>query len=351
MKQTLFLHDKAVVGIDISSTYIKIMSINTKKWLVTGYGSIAVDPTKLQESMTNDPAYLIETMKTLLKKNVIGKLPSNHAVISIPTNRTYSRSISVPKAAAKKLDEAVQLEAEQYIPVGLADLNVSYEIITKTDTNVITLMSAAPKKVIANVVSACSAAGFDVMLVEPSIGSVARLITLTEEGNLPTVIVDIGAASTDIAILDKKIRATGSVQVGGNTFTFDISKKLNTSLENAHQLKILNGLSVSPKQAKIKAAIKPSLDLIVSEIRKIIRYYSERIEDNHKIEQVIIVGSGSSIPGLGDYFTDELTMASRVASPWQILDFGKLPQPSKQFKSRYITVAGIASVSPKDIWK
>ena len=44
-------------------------------------------------------------------------------------------------------------------------------------------------------------------------------------------------------------------------------------------------------------------------------------------------------------------MAARVASPWQKLDFGKLQEPPKQFKSRYITVAGAAILAPGNIWK
>lgn len=351
MKHKLFLHDKPVVGIDISPTYIKLMGVDTKKWLVTTYGSISVDPAKLQESLNGSSDYLTVQLKELVSKNIVGKFSTRYAVVSIPTNRTYSRSINIPVSTTKKMDGAIQLEAEQYIPVPLSELNVSYEIITKDKETADVLMSAAPKKVVDSVVTACNNAGFTTLMVEPSINSVARLITLTEEGHLPTVIVDIGAANTDIAVLDKKIRATGGTQVGGNTFTVDISKKLNTSLESAHQLKVLNGLNVSPKQVKIKSALKPSLDQIVLEIKKIIRYYNERIASEQKIEQVIIVGGGSNIPGLGDYFTDQLTMPVRIASPWQVLNFGKLAQPSKQFKSRYITVAGLASTTPKDIWK
>ena len=67
--------------------------------------------------------------------------------------------------------------------------------------------------------------------------------------------------------------------------------------------------------------------------------------------RIIIVGGGSSMPGIGDYFTNNLMIATRVASPWQMLNFVKLPQPARQFKSRYLTVAGLASVKPEDIWK
>jgi type IV pilus assembly protein PilM len=349
MKQTLFLHSKPLVAIDISPTYIKLMSVDTKKWLVTSYGSVTVDPQKLQESILGNGEYMAEMIKEVVSKDVVGKLPSNHVVVSIPTNRTYSRSIRIPKEAARKLDDAVRLEAEQYIPVSLADLNLSYQVIETTPEYVDALMSAAQKKVVGNVVAACEAAGLLVLMVEPSINSVARLITLTEEGHLPTVIVDIGAATTDIAVLDRQVRATASVPIGGNTFTFEISKHLGTTLENAHQLKVLSGLNMSPKQAKIRASLKQPLGQIISEVGKIMRYYNERIVENGKIEQIIIVGGGSNMPGLGDYLTNELTMPARVASPWQVLDFAKLPQPSKQFKARYITVAGLASVSPTEV--
>ena len=89
----------------------------------------------------------------------------------------------------------------------------------------------------------------------------------------------------------------------------------------------------------------------MQEIKKIVRYYTERVEGARKLEQVIIVGGGSNLPGIGEYFTDNLVIAARVASPWQLLNFAKLPQPARQFKPRYLTVAGLASVKQEEIWQ
>ena len=97
--------------------------------------------------------------------------------------------------------------------------------------------------------------------------------------------------------------------------------------------------------------MRPSLERIVTEIRKVIRYYNERLVDNRKIEQILIVGGGANVPGIGEFFTNELVMPARVASPWQKLDFGNLPEPNKQFRPRYITVAGLACVTPEEVWK
>jgi type IV pilus assembly protein PilM len=351
MKQRLFLHDKPLTGIEISQTGVKIMSINTKKWAVTGYGSIDLDPAKLQESLAKNDDYLAKSIRSLLDKNIVGKIPSDHVVLSVPTGRTYSRSLTLPKEAEKNLFEAIKLEAEQYIPVPLSELNVGYEIIKRHKDTIEVTISAAPSKLVDSLVAACDASGLTVLMAEPSINSVARLINKTEEGQLATIIVDIGAAATDVAVLDGTIRASASVNEGGNTFTLNIANKLKVPLQNAHQLKVLSGLSHGPKQTKITEALDSSLSAIVTEIQKIMRYYSERIDDKKKIEQIIIVGGGSNVPGLGDYFTQALTMPARVASPWQVLNFGKLTQPSRQFKPRYITAAGLACISPKEVWK
>jgi len=257
----------------------------------------------------------------------------------------------VPTDAEKNLADAVQLEVEQYIPITASELYVDYQVIERSPKELNVLVSAVPKKIVDSITSACQKAGLVVTMVEPGINAAARLIRATEEGHLPSIIIDIGAATTDVALLDNSaVRLTGSVAVGGHTFTLRISESLKVSLEEAHQLKVHSGLSPGPHQLKLKAALESSLNQIVSEMRKIIRYYNERIGVSTKIEQIIIVGGGSNTPGIGEAITDAMMMPARVASPWDSLDFGNLQPPSKQFKPRYITAAGLAIVDPKEIW-
>jgi len=347
----LFYTDKPIIGLDISNTGIKVMSVDTKRWLVLGYGSIDLDPKKVKESFEGESTYLADNLQLLLKEKVIGVLHSSHAIIGVPTDRTFSRTFSLPTKVAKKLKDAVELEVDQYIPVPASALYIDYEVIEKNKQGINILMSAVPRVIVDKCVAAAEAAGLTTSMVEPGMSAAARLLTKTEDGQLPSVIVDIGPSTTDIAVLDSgSIRITGGLPIGGNTFTIDIAKKLSITLENAHQLKVLNGLSAGSRQAKIKDAIEPNLKRIVSETRKVMRYYNERIRDDRKLEQLLVVGSGSNIPGIGEYFTNELIMPARVASPWQKLDFGKLPEPAKQFRPRYITVAGLSCVNPGRIW-
>lgn len=347
----LFHKDKPIIGLDISQTGIKVMAIDTQKWLVLGYGSVDLDPQKIQASLESGDEYLGDNLRGLFADKIVGSLPSNQVVIGIPSNKSFSRTFSLPAKAEKNIADAVEVEVDQYIPIPISSLYVDYEVIERTKEQVTAVMSAVPKTLVDNVLAAASKAELDPVMLEPGINAVARLLESTEEGHLTTLIVDIGPASTDIAVLDDStIRISGGLGIGGNTFTLDIAKKLNVTLENAHQLKVLNGINASPRQKQLVNALTPSLDRIIAEVRKVMRYYSERITEGHKIEQILVVGSGSNVPGIGDYFTNELIMPARTASPWQHLNFGTLPQPHKQFRPRYITVAGLASVKTEEIW-
>lgn len=347
----LYYKNRPIIGLDISQTGVKLMAVDAKKMLVSGYGSMDLDPVKVDESLEKKSDYLQNNVLELLSKKISGSLTSDHVVMSIPTSRTFTRTFNVPADSERQIEQAVELEIDQYIPLPAETLYVDYEIVGRTKEQLTVSLSAAPRTLIDRCMEIAHAANLRVVMVEPSINAVARLLETTEEGHLPTVIVDIGPASTDIAILDGSIRVTGSTTVGGNTFTLDIAKKLNVPLDNAHQLKVLSGLNAGARQQKLKSALTPSLQRILAETRKVIRYYNERLENKQKLEQVIIVGGGSNLPGIGEFFTNELVMPARVASPWQKLNFGELTEPAKQFKSRYSTVAGLALVKPEDMWK
>lgn len=346
----LFYKDKTLIGIDINNSDIKVMAVDPARGLVLGYGAVDVDSVKMKRSLENGDSYLALRLQQLFAEKIIGTIPSMQANVSLPTSRTYSRTFSIPAKAAKNIKEAVELEVSQYIPIPPALLYIDHEIIEKTKDNLTITVSAVPQSTVDNLLEACKVAGISPNVIEPSVNSIARLLKLTEDGSLPTVIVDIGSTTTDIAVLDGSIRVTGGIPVGGNNFTLDIAKKLGVSLENAHQLKVLNGLNPGPRQKKIQNSLTPSLKRVTSETKRVMRYYSERMTDSAKIEQILIVGGGSNVPGIGEYFTNELIMPARVASPWQKLNFGTLTQPAKQFRPRYITVAGLANLTQEEVW-
>ena len=190
----LFFKDKPIIGLDISTTSIKLMSVDTRKWEVLGYGSVDTDPSSMDTSLDTDGKYIEEQLKKLMGEKLLGVFGSNHVVMSIPTSRTYSRSVTIPSNITSPFDEAVRLEAEQYIPIPIAQLYLDYEITNKNKDATTALMCAVPRKTVDNCVKAAASCNLKVIMIEPGMLSVARLLRYTEDGSLPTVVVDVGAA-------------------------------------------------------------------------------------------------------------------------------------------------------------
>lgn len=340
------------LSLDVSLNGLRIVQVdNTKKGtVITAYGSIELFQDKVEASLETNDNYLEEQLAELLTNHVIGKINSEYIGISIPASKTFVRTITLPRKIEKDLNNAIDLEVEQYIPIPKSMLAIDYEIIERNKNEIKVSLVAVPSNIINRVMNLAKSAGFIPYLIEPSIESIARLLNNNEQGDLNTIIVDIGLSNTDIGILNKTIQATSSIGVGGNDFTLAIAKTIDTTNEEAYQLKVLKGLNKSKHQKAISNAVQPTLNSIEHEIEKIMRYSSDRLNDS-KIEQIIITGSGSNLAGIGEYFTNSFYLPVRIANPWENITFKKIVKPKKIIIARYLTVAGLASLNPNEVIK
>ena len=148
-----------------------------------------------------------------------------------------------------------------------------------------------------------------------------------ENTDVPTLIIDFGSKSTDLSIFDKVLRVTGTVGNGGDHMTDAIAKSLGVTKQQAHTIKTKYGIDASKKQKQVVEAVQPVLDKLVAEVKKMDRFYQDRSGTDKKIEQVIILGGGANMPGLADYITDKVRVATRMCNPWLNLSFGNIQPP------------------------
>lgn len=347
-----FFKAKHLLGLNVGTNDLTLMAFETKrhKPRVVGYATVKLDPIKAKNSIENADGYLEDQLKNLLSQKTANKLDANYVFVSIPTVNTFSRTIQLPDKIKSDLNNAIDLEVEQYIPVPRNMLTVSHEIISHNDETINVSLTAAPNGIIERVIQVCRSANIEPVLIEPSMNSLARLLINTEKGDLTTLIIDIEVDYTDIAILEKVVKVSSSIEIGGSDFTQALSDKLNISLDKAKQLKILSGFSKGPQQDDITNALRPLVGRILNEVNKIVRYNKERL-DGQDIDQILIVGNGSNILGLSDFLTNELQLPVRIANPWSDFNFGKLDKPSRSTISRFLTTAGMAWLNLGEVIK
>ena len=352
MNSSHFYHDKPVFGLDIGFSSLKVLQITTnkRKQEVTGYGVTRFDSNAIKNGVIEDPEAIAKSALDLFKHNLIGDISTHRVAVAIPSARTFTRVVNLPPMKNKDIDEAVRLEAEQYIPLPLDQLYLDYEVINQNDKGTELLAVAVPKGITDSYMALIDLLGLEAIALEPTISAAGRLFTQTEISDAPTVLIDFGSVSADLTVYDNTLIVTGTVQGGGDDFTDSISKRLGVTKQEANVIKTKYGLGVSKKQSEITEALAPTLKELVKEIRRMIRYYEERSGNSKKISQIVTMGGGANMPGLSGYLTDTLRLPVRMCDPWEHLKFGKLQPPNLAEKSMYVTVAGLALMNPKEVF-
>lgn len=355
-----FLHDKPLFGLDIGHGTLKVMQISESyskttvhKHLpqIVGYGFTTFDKNAQEDGVIVDFEIIAKAARDLFQNHLIGDITTRRVAIAIPTYRTFTRSLKLPKLKPSQLREAVELEAEQYISLQLEDLYLDYEITKETADSTELFVVAVPRKIVDSYMELTQILGLEAVLIEPTLSSSGRLFSQDKQSDVATLIIDFGSQSSDISIFDKHTIAIGTVQGGGEDFTKSIMDKLSVTQQEAGLIKTRYGLSPSKRQAEIQKALEPTLQQIVKEVRRMMRYYEESYGSERPISQIITLGGGANMPGLSEYLTDAIRLAVRHTDPWQYFNYKGLQPPADADRPMYATVAGLNLARPREVFQ
>lgn len=344
-------------GLDIGRSSMKVMQLESgsgksNRPSVVGWGNSYRYPvTSMDDGVIVDYNALSDAIHDLFEKRLSGVISTRKVACTIPMSYSFSRPLKLPVMEAEALEEAVHLEAEQYIPVAPENLYIDYEIVRREAKNLELLVVATPKNIVDSYMKFLEAVGLEPVALEPTMNATARVFGLADPAHeAPTVLVDFGANAIDIGVYDKTIFVNSTVQGGSDTMINSIAKRLGVDREEAYRLKNQEGLDFSGHLRDIGMAVKPTLDNLVRETRKIVRYYNERVDTGRKVSQAITTGGGANMPGLNEYLSKEFGMPVRMLDPWNKIDFGRLKPPGELERSMFITVAGEAILDMTEVF-
>jgi len=344
--------DKPVFGLDIGHGKIRVMQLTPDKHRpkIVGYGETTFEPSAIKEGVIVAPEIIAEAALALFNHHLIGDITTNRVVMSVPIAQTFTHSMETPKLSKKELAEAVQNEAEQYIPAALDNLYLDYIRAGANGDNTNVLIVAMPKHIINSYLTLPRLLGLEVVAIQTSSGAGAHLFARDAQSDIPSLLIDFGSNSADITVYDDGPTVSGTVACGSELLTAAIAEELNVTEKEATLIKAKYGLGLSKKQAQIEKALTPTLSLLIKEIKRTVRYYEEHAHDKRKISQVVIAGGGANMPGLVDYLTSNLRLAVRAFDPTSYLDFGRLQPFNVTERMSYVTAAGLAVTDPKEVF-
>lgn len=355
MKQSsevYFFEDKPLFGLDIGHNTLRVMQLDMGHKLprLKGYGTIAFDPSAIVDGVIVKPEIIAKAAVQLFENTLVGDISTNRVAVSLPASRAFTRAVQLPKIGPDDIADAVQTEAEQYIPGHAENLYLDYSILRKDEEGIEAFIVAMPKAIVDSYLILTRMLGLQAVLFDTSIGASARMFTMDARSNIPSLLIDFGTSTTDITVFNRGAVVLGTAPFGGEDITTAIARKLAISADEALVIKGRYGLTPSTVQNQVIAAMEPSLEMLIKEIRRTIRYYEQRYLKEKPIGQIITMGGGANMPGLADYLADRLHLATRAFDPAPYIDFGHLKHFYNADRTSYVTAAGLALADPVGVF-
>jgi type IV pilus assembly protein PilM len=297
------------------------------------------------------PELIASAALKLFSKELIGDISTNRVAVSLPTAKAFTQSILIPAITTKDIAGAVLVEIEQTLSTTLDTLYWDYQVVRRSEDGIEIFVVAMPKKIVDSYLALTQIMGLEAVDFNTTIVAGAQLFAIDRDSTVPSVLIDFGALSTDISVYSNGLIVTGTVAFGGDNLTEILARSFKVPTNEALVLKSKFGLSPSEVRKKVLAAIEPSLEILLKEIRRTIRYYEQRYSTEAPIGQVITMGGGANMPGMATYLTEKLRLPVRPFDLASHIDYGHLHPFYKADSMSYTTAAGLATTNPKELFR
>lgn len=328
----------SVLGIDIGASSAKIVQLRPSRGaaILETYGEIALGPyggQPIGKAVKLSPEKTAEALMDLMKE---ANVTARSGGISIPFSSSMVSILELPKVDKDSLKRMVPIEARKYIPVPISEVSLDWFVIPeeegKQDSAFDQLQDKPQQKTVGQQVllvaiqndtmeayrQIAADAAINVEFYEIEIFSAIR--SSIGHGLAPILVVDIGAATTKMYIVERGIvRLTHLVTSGGQHITEMLERSLSWEFEKAERVKRERGLIDSnaysaTENETIKTALLSTLERVFSEVNRVLLSYGQRYNKN--VSRVVLTGGGASLPGIAKEAKTSLNAEVEIADPF-----------------------------------
>ncbi|MDQ7842932.1 MAG: type IV pilus assembly protein PilM [Armatimonadota bacterium] len=324
-----FFGPKSYVGVDIGSRAIKVVELapagQRYRLLHAGMGETPAGTVKEREVV--DPQALGVAIRQVLSS---AGVKAGRVVSAVGGQAVIVRELKLPPMSADELRQAARYEAERYIPYALREVNMDFDVIGETvednQKKVVILLVAARQEIVDKHVEALAAAGLQPFVLDVESFAVMRALNPRTDGDgaEAVVVVDLGAETTDIIIMEGgQLRLTRNLSIGGDSLTKAIAARLDMEFKTAEQLKEEKGAVLlegepMPDDRTVMAlhdAMLPILGDLATEIRRSMDYFQTRWRES-RVRRVVLSGGTARLTNLDRFLSLELGVETVVGDPF-----------------------------------
>jgi len=364
-----FLAQKnAILGVDIGTSSIKVVQARTsgKKVILekVGFAPIPMDNARSEKLEPSDLA-VADAVKAAISDS-----GSSYKDIccSISGDAVIVRYLTMPEMTDDELNYAVRLQAEEYIPFRLEEVNLDFYRLNPagkdTSKKIDIILVAARKDLVTRRMEILKSIGLNPVMMD--IDSFAILNCIEANYVFPAdeviALIGIGATNCNINIFENGVsRFARDIVAGGFTVTQSVASRFGMTLDEAEKVKIQEG-AVFPQDAaatdsggiaevikdtveqitgeavdtesrknKLAASIRQPIQNLITEVRRSLQFF-ENQANGKPINRILLTGGGSKLKNLDHYMSERLGLPVQVVNPLENVDVSGLNKDSAKMK-------------------
>ena len=319
---------KRYLTLDIGASSVKLAEYEGGKGALTlvNYG-IAALAAPLDAG--NAGAILSPALLEIVREKGIKPGPVS---VSISGQMVFPRFASIAAAGgADKFDQMVRFEIEQNIPFPIDEMICDRQVIGENENGEKSVMIVAAKTdQVEEITEAVRGAGFDPELVDVApiaLTNAMRCSGLADAGC--TVILDIGAKTTSLVIVDGEKIYNRSIPVAGNTVTKEIASTLGCSLDDAEAYKRENGYVAlggvvedeDETRDRVSKVCRAVMTRLHAEISRSINFYRSQQGGGVPVK-MYLTGGTALLPQIDRFFAEGLQLEVDYFNPFESIGVG-----------------------------
>ncbi len=320
----IFRKKDQLIGIDIGSSSIKVAELKSfgKGYVLNKLGMADLQDGLVEDGRVMDPDALAEIIRMLFRTQ---KIKCKNVAISTGGYSVVIKTIVVPTASEKELLGSIRVQAEQYIPYDIEDVNIDFQIMGTSefsDDQMNVLLVAVKKDLVAEYIDLINQAGLNPCVIDVDSFALQNIYEMVYRpvAEEMVLLVDVGMSKISLNILKgNQSLMMRDVASGTGQIRDEIMSELGCSASRAE--KILEGARGGEiSEARIKEIFSNWIHTCCSEIQAVVKSYLAKASEG-ELEQILVSGGGTLVDGFIDTLALDLSARASVLDPFQGVSF------------------------------
>lgn len=311
-----------ILGIDITTTVVKLLELSRDEnhhYQVESYMVVPLPRDAVVDKQLTNVQIIGDAIKKAVQRS---NTHLKQAAVAVGGSSVIAKQITLPAGLTDdEMVEQIMIEAEQYIPYGIDEVNFDFEIQNQNEidaSRVNVLLAASRRENVEDRIAALAIAGLKAKVVDiESFAIENAFVFLANQLPYPVenktiIVIEIGANLTTLHVLyNSRAIYTREQNFGGRQLTEEIQHNYGLSFEEAGIAKKLGGLPDNYESD----VLEPFKRSMIQQIQRAIQFFVAS-NANRPIDAVILAGGCATIAGVDKLVAKALNVPTYIANPF-----------------------------------